>query len=342
MGHKVGGMVNLRIDRVYKGIGRLAMTSGTNNRNIYNGIITMMDDLQERGRLDDLKAIQLKHISPLEAYNKWKDGKLVGVGSVAFVKDLKTSLLDWVENYRVAETTRVGYKNNINQLLKVAKANASVADLPDTLRKYKANCLDSDTLRVFNHARVTCLAFARDQYGKNSELWRYISDINVVEYRKNRMNNPLTVKEVTELTSQMKPDVADMVWTMCTTGMGFKEYLDGFTVKNDHIIIHGEKNDHRHDRQVPIIRTPTPRILQYKRFREVIQEVRKDVTPYDFRRTYAVWLESAGVLRSHTEMYMGHSPKRMTDLYLIQDVTKYLKHDAKLVKDYITKEQKTK
>lgn len=318
------------------------MTSGTNNRNIYNGILTMMDDLQERGRLDDLKAIQLKHISPLEAYNKWKDGKLVGIGSVALVKDLDKAMTEWVENYRCAETTRVGYKFNVRHLVKTAKRKATVADLPDTLRKYRAHCISRDTLRQFNHARVTSLAFARDQYGKNSELWRLISDIDMVDYRKNRMNNPLTVKEVVDLTSQMKPEFAEMVWTMCTTGMGFKEYLDGFTVKSEHIIIHGEKNDNRHNRVVPIIRTPAPRVLQYKRFREVIQVVRKDVTPYDFRRTYAVWLEEAGILKSHRDAYMGHTANRMSDLYLVQDVTKYLKQDAKLMKDYIEKKQKAK
>lgn len=338
MAHKVGGMVNLRIDRVYKGVGRIAISSGTSNRNTFNGILNMMSDLQERGRLDDLTAIQQRHVSPLTAYNKWKSGKLIGVASVAFVNDLKTTMTEWIRTHRCADTTRVGYINNINQLMKHAKKNALVSDLPKVLKVYKDNCLRENTLRVFNHTRTTCLAFCRSQYGKSNEIWREVRNIDLVEYRKTRVNNPLTVKEVLELTKALPPKVADMVWTMCTTGMGFKEYKDGFTVHNDHVVIHGEKTANRMNRMVPLVRTPTPLALQYKRFRLVIKEANSSVNPYDFRRTYAVWLESSGVLRSHVEMYMGHSPKRMTDLYLIQDVTKYLTHDANLLKKFIEME----
>lgn len=338
-GHKVGGMKNLRIDRVFRGVGRIALSSGTNNKNVYNGILAMLNDLQERGRLDDLKAIQSKHLTPLQAYTKWKDGKLVGVASISYVTGLRDSLNDWVDTYQCADTTRAGYVNNINQLLKQSKAKQLVSDLPTVLRKYKDHCKKNDTPKSFNHTRATCLAYARDRFGKHSDLYRDISSIDVLDYRKARMNNPLTVKDVVTLTKGLKSSVADMVWTMCTTGMGFKEYGDGFTVETDHIIIHGKKNNHRWDRMVPLIRTPTRRVLQYKRFREVIQEVRPDVTPYDFRRTYAVWLESAGVLRSHIEMYMGHSPRRMTDLYLIRDVSRYLNNDADLVRQFIEKQK---
>ncbi len=336
-GHKVGGMKNLRIDRVFKGVGRIAISSGTESKKVYNGILAMLDDLQERGRLDDIKAIQSKHLTPLQAYNKWKDGKLVGVASVAYVTSLRDTLNEWVKTYPIAETTRAGYKNNIDQLLKHSRAKDMVSELPNTLRKYKGHCVQQDTPKSFNHTRATCLAFGRDKYGKQSQLYRDISDIDVLVYRKVRLNNPLTVKEVQELASKLKPDVAKMVWTMCTTGMGYKEYEDGFSVESDHIVIHGRKNDHRSNRMVPLIQHPAPRVLRRKRLYEVIKEVRKDVTIGDFRKTYATWLESAGILRSHIMMYMGHSPQRMTDLYLVKDISKHLTDDAETVRAFIAK-----
>ena len=112
-------------------------------------------------------------------------------------------------------------------------------------------------------------------------------------YQKQKMNNPFTVQELFELVPQLEENVGQMVVTMCTTGMGPKEYIkDGFTLHADRIIVHGEKNQHRTDRIIPLVYQPVQPSLQYKAFRQYIIKAAPSHTLYDFRRTYSVWMES--------------------------------------------------
>ncbi len=39
------------------------------------------------------------------------------------------------------------------------------------------------------------------------------------------------------------------------------------------------------------------------------------VKPYDARRSFANWLEQAGIWETHQQAYMGHGPRTITDLY---------------------------
>jgi integrase len=56
----------------------------------------------------------------------------------------------------------------------------------------------------------------------------------------------------------------------------------------------------------------------------------------DFRRTYSLWLESAGVPRNRISLYMGHGPRDMTTLYQKQrPTTDLLNEDRQRILDWI-------
>lgn len=331
-----------RIDKQFKGVGRIALASGTNKVSVFNGINTMLDDMYDRGRLDDLKAIQSRHVTPMQAYNTWKSGKLVGVASVAHVTPLKDTLDEYLENRKFADDTLRGYQNCLNQLLKKAKPNATVADLPNVLEAYKRHCEKNNITKSFNQTRAMLLGYLKKAFKPSSEIYREVLSIEVIPYQRIRKPNPQTVEQITAMCEKLRPDVAAMVWTMCTIGTIPKEYLkDGIEDLGYGIHIKGKKRTSR-DRIVPRVLAPVQPVLQSEALTEKIKEVDETVALKDFRNTYMVWMEEAGLLPSHRKAYAGwNASGSMQDLYLEQDMKKYLEADAQKLRDYINKPKLT-
>jgi len=59
------------------------------------------------------------------------------------------------------------------------------------------------------------------------------------------------------------------------------------------------------------------------------------LAPYDLRRTYANWLEGAGIPRTRRRLYMGHGARDVTDLYETHQVLQFLREDAAKLADFI-------
>jgi hypothetical protein len=327
-----------RIDKQFKGVGRIALASGTNKVSVFNVINSMLDDMYDRGRLDDLKAIQSRHVTPMQAYNTWKSGKLVGVASVAHVTPLKETLTEYLENKKCAPDTLRGYQNCLNQLLKKAKPTATIADLPHVLETYKRHCEKNEITKSFNQTRAMLLGYLKKSFKPSSEIYREVLSIEVIPYTRIRKPNPQTVEQITAMCAKLRPDVAAMVWTMCTIGTIPKEYLkDGIDDLGYGIHIKGKKRTSR-DRIVPRVIAPVQPVLQSEAFTERIKEVDPSVALKDFRNTYMVWMEEAGILASHRKAYAGwNTSSSMQDLYLEQDMKKYLAADAKTMQAYINK-----
>ena len=62
------------------------------------------------------------------------------------------------------------------------------------------------------------------------------------------------------------------------------------------------------------------------------------VLAYDLRRTYANWLEAAGIPRTRRKLYLGHAVEDVTALYEWHEVKDHLVADAKRVADYLERE----
>ena len=138
----------------------------------------------------------------------------------------------------------------------------------------------------------------------------------------------------------------DTWWSMCTTGMMPDELWGGkWKVGPNYVHVMGTKTQARtaaRSRKVPRIWTPTrPTPETPGGFAKALVKASGGaVTPYDGRRTFAYWMEEAGIGRTRLEMYMGHSARNVTDLYTRHDVAVHLDTDAELLRKYLGEEQR--
>jgi integrase len=55
---------------------------------------------------------------------------------------------------------------------------------------------------------------------------------------------------------------------------------------------------------------------------------------YDLRRSFAVWMDDAGIPRSRQRLYMGHAVGDMTGLYQTRELLSWLPEDALRLKQF--------
>jgi len=143
-----------------------------------------------------------------------------------------------------------------------------------------------------------------------------------------RAGHPLTVGEVAALTEKLTPAHAEIVWAMAVTGMGPGELWGRWQVLPDRVHIAGTKRSGR-VRDVPLVRAIRRPERGYQAFRVVLSEASGElVEPYDFRRSFATWLEAAGIPRTRRRLYLGHGATSVTDLYERHQVDAFLAEDA--------------
>jgi integrase len=121
---------------------------------------------------------------------------------------------------------------------------------------------------------------------------------------------------------------------MASTGMGAAEYWGRWTAHTDRIHIEGTKRAGR-VRDVPLVLTPARPSMHRRTFEDKVRERAIDITPYDLRRTYANWLEAAGIPRTRRRLYRGHGAQDVGDLYEAHEVAAFLAEDAARLKKHI-------
>ena len=76
--------------------------------------------------------------------------------------------------------------------------------------------------------------------------------------------------------------------------MGAGEYWGRWFVEPDRVHIQGTKREGR-VRDVPLVLTPAVPSMHRRTFEDKVRDRVPAITVYDLRRTYANWLEAAGV-----------------------------------------------
>lgn len=342
MAFRMGGVGSLRIDRRYKGVGRIQRPSGTNDPKEFEKILVMLSNLSDTGRFDILKDIQSGAVSPLEVYSHWKTQNLASVPSTTQLRPIVPTVTDWFENeHDIADTTKKGYVGAFQTFAKFAGTNEPIKNLPDLLGKYKKHCADRNTKRMFNLVRSAVQAFLNGTEGIKSQIYADVVEVKAFKKDNNGdVGTRLSVKEFFELEGKLDSKAWVMVRAMTLTGMGWKEYTqDGYEILEDRILIHGKKRENR-DRAVPLVDRIDPPTFKRKAFASKLSEAREGLAPYDFRRTYAHWMEEAGIPRTRRMLYMGHEAKDIHDLYERKEVDEFLKLDAEKLRTYISNEIK--
>ena len=289
----------------------------------------------EIGRLDILKQIQSGELTPLQVYDAFRTNDLNRLPTAATLKPLFEAMSEWIAKKECSEAHRRSLGQSLRHLLPAGRLNnCTVKDLPGLLSSLRDG-LQGEHPRSFNLARAAAQAFAKTTQGRTSKLWADITNIEVLKVTPQRLKHPLSLTELDTITNKMPWAYRYMVWDMALTGMGPSEYWGNWEAEQFRILVHGTKRSGR-ERIVPRIHNPKQPSVLYPAFRRALRDASNDqVRPYDLRRTYANYLESAGIPRTRRRLYMGHGARDVTDLYEKHEVDAYIVDDAAKFRAYV-------
>ena len=357
---------SLRIDRRYRGVGRIARASGTENVATHRRILSMLDGLFNIGRLDLLKDMMTGARTFLEVLYLYERGQLHKLPTA----DTSANLSDALWSFHRTSESGPSHKSNLKTYIKLldtfTKKKATVADLPKLVRAIKGTM--QDTPVAFNRLRTHMMAFMSEAFGKMSPEWIAVLQVNAykkVEGRrpKARLRRPLTVQELgavmhafTDYTYRhgnakketriARSDLAIMAWTLATTGMRPQEYWQKkgatWSVELTHVQVNGTKTAAA-KRPTFLLGVTTPACSDQfyrERFAEAtVAALGLELDLYSLRRTFATFMESARIEPSRARAYLGHGPKTVSDIYLAQSVLPFVLEDSRIVSAWIEAER---
>lgn len=329
-GGKDHGRGTLVLDRRFKGIGRLKVASGTSDRRVFGMLNAMLTTLYDKGRLDLLLAIHKRTLLPMECWMTYREGDLERIQTADRAVRVDKVAARWIAQ----KSASAGHKRNLKAAfaaLASQRTNATLADLPDLLRLYRVRCETAQTPRVFNQAKAAARRLLRERVGNRSPLYLDVVGVPALKERR-KEGHPQTVQAAMAVRDALGPAHGSIWWAMCLTGMGPGELWGRWEIAPEGVRIAGTKTATR-NRLIPRIDFLRAPERDYRRFR--IMLARHGLTPYDGRRTFAHWMEEAGIPRTRRRQYLGHTLGDVTDRYESHDVRPYLKADAERMRAYL-------
>lgn len=343
MVHKAGGRGSFIIDRRTR-VGRIAVASGTKHAPTFRRLNEMITTLNETGRSDILRAIREGELSPLAVYESFRTNELHKLPTGVELKPLQESLEAWLESVECSKAQKAAHKTFVTKV--TAGGPGTVTDLTGRLVLVGLDCRRAKTPAQFNRVRASALAFVRDTLKRSHRLYGEIRDIPLMKERKAPLKQPQSWAQIVAHSEKMtEPRDNANFWAMVLTGMGPKEcFIDGYVVRSDRVHIFGEKRKGR-GRDVPrllpgrylFLLLPLTKIGPAREMRRFGEKLfaRCGIHTYDLRRTYANWMEAAGVTRTRRRLYMGHAMKDTTDIYEQHEVDAFLREDAERLERYL-------
>ena len=321
----------LVIDRSFKGVGRIKKASGTTIPQVRRKLSRMLTALADEGRIDILRAIRDGDLTLMQVHDAYQRHALAELPTAATVKPAAVAMKVWIDGLAVPDDCSAKHKESLEtsrRYVEKAAPKATLAELPRVLEQLR-DTLGKPHPRSFNLARAAALAFVRSTLKRSHPLWLAIAAVEPRKVPKGRTPQPLHVEQMRNLFPAPLTDAVDAIaWGMATTGMGAREYWGQWSVRADSVHIAGTKRAGR-VRDVPLIQAPAVPRIHRRTFEDKMRaRTGPGVQAYDLRRTYANWLESAGVPRTRRKMYLGHGTRDVTDLYERHDVHAFLQADA--------------
>jgi integrase len=323
---------SLPIDLQFRGVGRLHLRSGTTKRQTRDAMKQMLRTLYQVGRLDVLRDLKAHHVSVMQVYEQYRQGKLNELPTGDLMRPLDDTWTEWLEGRELADRTRRDYAEAWTRLAPAPAA--TFCDLPALLAAHRKACLGVRA-RTFGKDRAAVLAFVHTMLGDTHWLALACRRVAPLKITKDRRlpYNPLTVAQAKTLAASLAPHHALTLWGFCLTGMRpeemFEEHGNRWSVEEQAIRVHGSKSLAA-DRVVPrvglLVKPATGRLAFYRALRTASAAT---VSPYDLRRTYAQWLDLARIPQFRQDYYMAHGPKDLNALYKrMRGVGAYLVEDA--------------
>lgn len=239
-----------------------------------------------------------------------------------------SELFRWATSTHYCPENRRIHKSLMRQL-KPELMNRHIRDLPHILRALRPRSLERKS--SFNKFRKICLSYIKHHSFErtNSPLYQQARNVDCFNPRehKKRSGQPFKVNELDHLLREHKiaDDVASWIWWLCLHGLRPKElFEDGVETRNDDGIevlhVKGEKTV-TSDRTIPLFMKIPKQPITRVRLRRALKKMGR--CPYDCRRTFAVWMQTARIDRNAFKRWMGHSTiSDTTDIYTQQrDIT---------------------
>lgn len=320
----------LRIDRTFKGVGRIAKATGTTNPVVRRKMSRMLTALYEDGKLDVLRALRDGDLAFMQVFAAYQAHTVDALPTAATIKPLGPTMQAWIDGLRVPDDVSQDHKESLEtskRYFEGERKAATVNDLPTVLEALR-DSLGVRHPRSFNLARAAALAFVRDKFKRSHPLYSAVLAVEPRKVVKKRAAAPLTLEQLGELFPSPDTDPVDAIaWGMATTGMHAREYWGRWHVAKDRIHVAGTKRSGR-VRDVPLLERPRVPSMHRRTWEDKIRERTSAITPYDLRRTYANLLEAAGIPRTRRKLYLGHGVTDVTDLYERHQVDAFLLEDA--------------
>jgi integrase len=320
----------LIIDRTFKGVGRIKRATGSMRPDVRRKQSKMLTALHEDGRLDILRAIRDGELALPEVHYAYQRKELHKLPTADTVKPLAVAMKAWIASLVVPRDASAKHKESLEtsrRYFERLDPKAPIADLPKLLDALR-DSLGAKHPRSFNLAKAAASAFVRATLKRSHPLWLQVQAVEVRKVGKGRAHSPLSPEQMRNYFPAPEANAVDAIaWGMATTGMGQAEYWGRWSVKADRIHIAGTKRDAR-DRDVPLVLRPAVPAMHRRTFENKVRERVPGITVYDLRRTYANWMESAGIPRTRRRLYMGHAAGDVTGLYELHEVTAFLADDA--------------
>jgi integrase len=358
------------IDRRIPGIGRIRCASGLPDGAQWRAMNDMVTELarddEGRALLREVYEGRLQ-IDVLRTHHKQGTLHLVPLGTAA--SGLVAALETWREDTKddvSADTYRVR-KELVRAIRDMPakmqpKSPAIVASLPDYMRVLRVHMKGA---RSFNLLRSYAMAFVRDTLGKQSAVYAGVQGVTPRKVRATLVKRPLTPREVRQLGDALSelrtqwslahpspkatrrlPVPWEELFAMALTRMNPKEYAGKWVQRLDSVRVYGTKRAGR-VREIPrvwpckllhALDLPRPSVSTKvfgRCFRAAADLVGIACTPYDLRRSYANWMESAGIPRARRRIYLGHGAADITDLYEQHEVDAFLLEDGQKLRAWI-------
>jgi hypothetical protein len=358
---------SLPIDVRIPGVGRVKKRSGVRTAAERADLVAMLRLLPKLGHLELVRDIQAGRRRPLEIYAHFTAGTLAQLQGPQDNQPLAELLEPWLDTAKCADGTRQNRRDAFRALQADKRRRYLLRDLPEMLQAHRARCEAADTPRAFNIARTCVQAFVRDTIGKRKPLTLAVADVPQLRERKAGHAGVALVAALT-VRDALPTQAARAWWSMVLTGMGPKEYwVDGWSVLEDRVHITGAKvvrqgadGLYGRVRDVPLVDAPVRPAIGRKGFESALRRlslrrlaeelsaglgrrptraelragIGKDprgawrISPYQARKTFARWMEDAGIPRVRREVYRGHGKRDVGDLYERYEVAAYLREDA--------------
>ncbi len=361
------GRGTLVIERKFGKI-KIRRASGTTDERTFKAIVGMLDGFAFSNQENVLKAVQAGVISPVDLYQKVQRNEPFSFLNVPenphtqksiLIKDAIPPFLQSAQQNHSKPYFR-DLSQNLNRLLEQFPS-AAVSDLAEIVRVFKKQHERDKTYIYFHTFRSSVLALARYIEGEESVEWEKVRQIRrfkrAVYSKKSRTRRPFTTHDAFGIRGALNATyegAGEVFWVLCITGMRPSEYWGNkniWKVMPEFVRIEGEKSGNAR-RSIPKVERlyarpslhPSPTFSYWTYTKFFSEYIRKwhgkgYYALYDCRRSFAHWMEMAGIVPTHRQIYMGHGAANLTEYYgrrTNEDVpTREIKKDAIKLREYI-------